>query len=893
MTLSPSTRLGPYEVIAPLGAGGMGEVYRARDSRLGREVAIKVLPAAFSQDADRLRRFEQEARAVGMLNHPNILIVHDIGTHDGSPYIVSELLDGETLRARLNSGALTVRKAADYAQQMACGLQVAHEKGVVHRDLKPENLFITQDGRLKILDFGLAKLKPPQSGEEVLTDAPTQGVNTEPGMVMGTMGYMSPEQVRGQTADHRADIFAFGVVLYEMLCGRRAFAGGTAVEVMNAILKDEPAELSAINLHVPPTFERLVRRCLEKRPEERFQSAGDIGFAVEAFSAPSGSHAPTAVAEVSGTGAASSRWTPAGWRERLVWVAITVLLAIIALVLFYVRRPAEEPRAIRFSISPPGNGVFMTAKDIPYAVAISPDGRRLALIVATEGKTQLWVRSLNGLTMQPLPGTEGAATPFWSPDGRYIGFSAEGKLKKIEATGGPPQILCDTPQGGAPATWNRDGIILFSSPSGIFRVSADGGDAAPVTKLNQSQGEAPPMWPYFLPDGRHFLFLLVHAKKDGGADNDLCVGSLDSQETKLLMHGGSRMAYAPPGYLLYVRDGTLLAHPFDVQALRLTGNPFPVAEQLSYFQPTGDADYSISENGVLAYQAGVTLSRLVWVNRDGAETGAVGAPGNYRWLRLSPDGQRLIVSVDEMRTGTSDLWIYELSRGTPTRFTFEPGVENEAIWSPDGRKIAFGSDRGGPPSLQLKALNDSSLVERLTNTIGWVQRPYDWSPDGEWIIYGGGEAKTGNDLWFLPMTGERKPTPFLRTNFNEVEARFSPDGHWVVYVSDESGRPEVYVRSFQGAAGKWKVSNGGGEYPRWRGKELFYLAPDNKLMAVPVKIGSAFEAGNPAVRFRLSAVLRDYDVSADGQRFILNVHAAEAVSLPMTVVVNWMANVKP
>ncbi len=455
--------------------------------------------------------------------------------------------------------------------------------------------------------------------------------------------------------------------------------------------------------------------------------------------------------------------------------------------------------------------------------------------------------------------------------------------------------MCNASQWGKSATWSRDGVILFASGTdGIFRVSADGGDPIQVTKPDRSRSEAHQLWPFFLPDGRHYLFLSGIGSKEGGTTNDIYLGSLDSAGATLLMRGGSRMAYAPPGYLLYVRDGTLLAHPFDAQALRFTSNAIPVAEQLRYFQPTGMADYSVSENGVLVYQALSTRRRLAMVSRTGVEIRAFGATGDYELPRSSPDGQRLAVNLTDPRTGTNDVWIYELSRETPTRFTFEPGVENNPIWSPDGQKIVFAADRGTPPALVLKALSDSGPGEQLTETHGWVQEPCDWSPDGKFIIYRDGQTNTGDDLWLLPMVGERKPTAYLRTRFNEGGARFSPDGRWVAYVSDESGRPEVYVQSFQGMAGKTKVSNGGGELPQWRrdGKELFYLSSDKKLMAVPVTTAGGFEAGNPAALFSSGTELTGFDVSTEGQRFFVIETAAEPTVWPINVVVNWTVGLK-
>ncbi len=560
----------------------MGEVYRARDPKLGRDVAIKVLPATFSADTERLRRFEQEAQAAGALNHPNILSIYDVATHDDSLYVVSELLEGETLRERMDGAALPSRKAIDYALQTASGLAAAHEKGIVHRDLKPENLFITRDGRVKILDFGLAKLIEPKNESAAQTDVPTRIVHTNPGAVMGTAGYMSPEQVRGRAVDHRSDIFAFGAVLYEMLSGNRAFKGESAVEMLNAILKEDPPDISVTNSNVPPALERVVRHCMEKNPEERFQSARDLAFALEAVSGFSGSQ--TLAADIVPPPLARLKS-----RERLAWIIAGVmllgLLAALPFVISYFRRAPVESSVVRFPVSLPDNAKFVSDVET-HNLSISPDGQRLAFIAESEGQKMLWVRSLDALSAQSLPGTEGAISPFWSPDGRYIAFFAEGKIKKIEAAGGSAQTVCNMPaEGDAVGTWGRDGTILFAkeftdgNEEGIYRVPAAGGTP---TLLVKSTIETFNYWIHFLPDGRHFLFYKEVEKSEG---RGVYVGSIDSAETKLLVQTPSRtrVEYAPPGYLLYMRDSTLLAQGFDADNLRLTGEPFAVVERLYYF----------------------------------------------------------------------------------------------------------------------------------------------------------------------------------------------------------------------------------------------------------------------------------------------------------------------
>src|SRR5437660_1772272 len=585
------TKLGRYEIRSKIGEGGMGEVYRARDEKLNRDVAIKVLPASLSQDEDRLRRFEQEAQAAGVLNHPNILAVYDVGMHDGSPYIVSELLEGETLRERLGGTAQPQRKAIDYAIQISHGLAAAHEKGIVHRDLKPENIFITKDGRVKILDFGIAKLIQADSGQQQ-TDIPTRRVDTGPGVVIGTVGYMSPEQVRGQAVDHRSDIFSFGAILYEMLSGRRAFHRESTADTISAILKEDPQDLSDTNQNISPGLERLMNHCLEKNPEARFHSARDLGFALEALSGSSTVSGQTLTALTALS--ARSRIT-----RHLPWVVAGVLfIALLAALPFAIsslRRAPVDMRVTRVSVLPPEKSTVGT-------LTVSPDGRRLAFIATdATGKRLLWVRPLDSLVAQPLAGTDDAIYPFWSPDNRFIGFFAGGRLKKVEVTGGPPSTLCNA-TGGRGGAWNRDDVIIFTpdSTSGLFRVSASGGEPSPLTTLDSSRQENSHRFPQFLPDGRHFLYFARSAQPE---NNAIYVSSLDQRQAKRIISTGTNVAYAPPGYLLFPREGTLMAQAFDAASLALTGAPFRVAEQVGNLRSNNEAYFSVSETGVLVYQS--------------------------------------------------------------------------------------------------------------------------------------------------------------------------------------------------------------------------------------------------------------------------------------------------
>ncbi|HEV8368020.1 MAG TPA: protein kinase [Pyrinomonadaceae bacterium] len=885
MGVVAGSRFGPYEIVSPLGAGGMGEVYRARDTRLGREVALKILPASFADDKTRLNRFRQEACAAGALNHPNILVIYDVGADDSAPYVVSELLEGETLRQRMAGAALPQRKAIDYSQQIAFGLAAAHDKGIVHRDLKPENLFITKDGRLKILDFGLAKLAQINDGE-IKTDVPTRRVDTDPGIVLGTVGYMSPEQVRGQVVDHRSDIFAFGAILYEMLSGKRAFHAGSPAETMSAILKEDPPELSATNRTIPPALERLVHHCLEKSPEERFQSARDLAFDLQALSGTS--------SQTTSTSLLVTRFWKRGW-ERAAWLILTgfLLLAGLALAVPYFRSssPPPDSHAKRFLISPPEQS------NILGTASISPDGQRLLMRIAdSTGKVGLWIRPLNGLAAQMLPGTEGAGSSFWSADSRSVAFFAAGKLKRIDIAGGYAQTICESPEGRG-GTWNRDGTIIFSAigSDGLLRVSASGGSPTLITKLDQSREESWHRLPYFLPDGKHFLFAANSARSE---DSGVYVGALDSNETKRLIGASTNAIYAPPGYLLFVRETTLMVQRFDATTLQLAGDSQPLVEQINV-SPLGSNSYSVSDDGVLVYLSGATKSELNWFDRNGKLLSSTGASNNNSNMSLSPDEKRVATAIWDAQTSTRDIWIIDPARATSTRFTFNGAEDFLPIWSPDGSKILFVSDRSGFGNLYEKPTSGAANEEEIlkTDERKW---PSDWSKDGQYVAYTSFGPKTKLDLWVLPMFGDRKPFPFLQTSFNEDGSRFSPDGHFIAYYSDDSGSYEVYVQPFPASGAKWQISSGGGMQPRWRrdGKELFFIDPKRNLIAVEVNLSQgSFEAGVPKTLFQTHTIGYSgprnlYECSGDGQRFLINSLQSDAGSIPVTVVVNWMADLK-
>ena len=891
MTIPAGTRLGPYEILAPVGAGGMGEVYRARDTRLGRDVAVKVLPSSVSDDEQRLHRFEQEACAAGALNHPNILAIHDVGKHDGSSYVVSELLEGETLRERMAGAALPQRKAIDYSLQIARGLAAAHQKGIVHRDLKPENIFITRDGRVKILDFGLAKLTEPADGQ-AKTDIPTRRIDTDPGMVMGTAGYMSPEQVRGRPVDHRADIFSFGAILYEMLTGKRAFHGESAAETMSAILREDPPDLSESNKNLSPALERVMRHCLEKSPEERFHSARDLAFAIEALSGSTPTSTQTAAIPALGP-----RWLK--HRELISWiVAAVAVLTILVLAIAYFQRAPAEVRPVRSFILPPEKSSFDFSLRPGATVIVSPDGRRLAFVASTaEGKQLLWVRELSAVSLQTLAGTEGATYPFWSPDSRSLGFFADGKLKKIEAAGGPPSTLCGAPDGRG-GTWNRDGVIVFApnSTGVLHRVSASGGASSAVTKLDEARGETAHRWPFFLPDGDHFLYTSAgRAASSTGEWGAISVASLAKQESKLLLSDNSNAVYAQE-YLLFLRDRTLIAQPFDAKRLETTGDAFPIAEQVQSGRVQATGVFSFSEQGILVYQtgAGESGSQLTWFDRTNKQIGVLGDLAPYGSLCLSPDGNRATVVIADGSGRGGELWLYEVARGLRTPFTFGPGAVRQQTWSPDGSRIVFCSDRKGHFDLYQRSSSGIGNEELLVES-DFEKQPTRFSPDGRFLLYQALDPKTKMDVWALPLEGGQKPSPFLQGEFNEGNGQFSPDGHWIAYQSDQSRRSEIYAMPFPGPGGKRQISISGGRMPKWRGTEIFYLGLDNKLMVAEVSVkGETLEVGaaRPLFEVRPGGPGNFYDVTADGQRFLVNMAVEQQTSAPLTLVQNWTAELK-
>jgi Tol biopolymer transport system component len=890
MALAVGTRLGSYEVVAPIGAGGMGEVYQAHDTKLGRDVAIKVLPEAFAHDPERLSRFQREAKMLASLNHPNIATIHGLEQSGDTSYLVMELVSGETLAERVKAGPLPIEEAQKIAIQIAEALEAAHEKSIIHRDLKPANVKVTPEGKVKVLDFGLAKAFAGDTANDDPSNSPTlSAAATMQGTILGTAAYMSPEQARGKSVDKRTDIWAFGCVLYELLAGRQAFQGESTTEILAAVLRGEP-DWQALPETTPMSIRALLRRCLQKEMNKRARDAGDARIEIEeAMAAP-------VTAELT-TAAPTKGFRALGRRVLILSVGIFLLGAAIAGIAVWNVKPTRSPTpqvVSRFTITlPPGQqlaGLYSGP-----ALALSPDGTRLAYIARQGGVQQLYLRAMDSLESTSIPDTEGAVNPFFSPDGQWVGFFAGGKLKKIPVSGGSALTLGNAAYTDG-ASWGSRTMIAFppTAASALQQVSDAGGALQPMTRLEK--GEVSHRWPEFLPGGKAVLFA---AANDGinYANTEVAVQSVGTGERRNLIQGGTQPRYAPSGHLVYVQRGSLMAMRFDPQQLTATGTAVPVVGGVLQSTSSGAAQYAISATGSLVYVPGgvqSAQSRLVWVSRNGTEQPLPAPMHEYFVPRLSPDGRRVAVAIWGQET---QIWQYDLSRDTLTRFTFEGSANFNPAWTVDGRRIAFDSNKEGPLNIFWQLADGSGGVERLT-TSQYINAPMSWSPDGQLLSFTEVNPTTGLDIWMLGI-GDRKAQPFLQTPFNEGAARFSPDGRWVAYASDESGGFEVYVQPYPGPGGKWQISTGGGSEPVWnpRGRELFYRSGD-KMMAVDITTQPGFSAGKPRMLFdgRYESPpfpIANYDVSPDGQRFLLlKPNEQETAPTQINVVLNWFEELK-
>ena len=887
MPLSAGIRLGPYEILAPIGAGGMGEVYRARDTRLDRIVALKVVRGNMAERADVRQRFEREARAISSLNHPHICALYDVGHQDDIDFLVMEHLEGENLAERLAKGPLPIDEVLREAVQIAAGLDWAHRQRVTHRDLKPGNIILTRHGA-KLLDFGLAKIVQPSLFPLPEGSAATQTQLTVEGTVVGTFQYMAPEQLEGQPADARSDIFAFGAVLYEMATGRKAFAGKSQASLIAAILHTDPAPFSpgdsaaAADVRAR-ALERAVAKCLAKDPDRRWQAVSDLKDEMEWIAQlPWGAPAAPETAH----------------RRLIGWIAGALAAAAIVAAVFFLRPHQDGPRRapIRFQVQAPPN-TWWEQPITAQTLALSPEGGNLAFVATTLDQTQVWIRPLGSLEAHPIAGTQGAYSVFWAPDSNSIIFYAGKQLKRVALAGGLPQVICDIPEPMWRGVTLPNGDLLLNTNSATYRISTSGTASVLPNKSF--------LWPELLPDGDHVLY-----RSRGLVDT--LVESLESGQRAPLIQGDSHAEYAPPleggdtGHLVYIKSGTLMAQPFDARRRRLEGQPVSIDENLDYFEPTSGAAFSVSRDGILAYQKLGLPARVTWVDRGGNETQLISPPANL-WgpIRLSPDGQRIAVSIRTAADGGNDLWIYESGRQGATRFTFDPGSEVQPVWAPDGKRIAFAEAHRSPPVMMWKAIGDTGSGETVIP--GAFRIATDWSRDGRFIFFQTSGTDRNSDVGLVEVAGAdaagRKPSTLIHTQFSNYSAALSPDSRWVAFVSDETGRPEVYVQAFRGEGTprvegeRHRISTGGGQIPRWRrdGKELFFVASDNRVMATAFISGPEYHAGEPAALFRLRSPIPElsteataFDVAADGQHFIVAVTETTAMN-PVNVIVNWQA----
>jgi len=868
----------------------MGEVYRARDTRLGRDVAVKVLPPHLTDDLDVKARFEREARAISRLSHPHICTLYDVGSEAGVEYLVMELLEGQTLAGRLEKGPLPADQVLKFGGEIADGLDRAHRVGIVHRDLKPGNVMLTKSG-VKLLDFGLAKAAGTTPAPAALTALPTETAAdplTARGTVMGTVPYMSPEQLEGKEADPRSDIFAFGCVLYEMATGRRAFSGANQASLVSSILRDDPEPVSSIAPAMPTALDRVVKTCLAKDPEDRWQSARDVMSELR-WIAEAGSHAgaPAAVAP------------RRRGRGRIGWeIAAGLILALAGWMASGLLQRVRPAPMVRFEVSLPPAGRF------GYGLALSPDGGQLVFEGTSGGVARLYVRRLSSTEVRELPGTEGATFPFWSPDGTSLGFFARGTLRRYDLSTGATRTLAPAASGRGGA-WGRDGVILFAPDTGsaLLRVSAEGGAVVAETALDARAVEGTHRWPVFLPDGVNYLFL---ARAGGAVASGIYAGTIGSKDRTLVVESPSMAAYAPPGYLLYVRQKSLVAQRFDPASRKVAGAPVPIAADvpaLGETQPVGYARFSVSAGGVLAVRTGVAnLSQLAWFDRAGKMLSAVGSPGEQDQPALSPDERYVVFERNDPAVGENDLWKLDLARGIETRLTFDHGTESTATWSPDGRTIVYasGANAGLLNELDRIRAAGSGTKEVLLRLDSKELFPDALSPDGRFLLYEDLSPGASLDLMVLPLEPGGKPATFLATPFHEAHGQFSPDGRFVSYTSNESGREEIYVRPFPSGDEKWQVSADGGDQAFWKGDgtEIDYISLQQQLVAVPVERkerGIAF--GAPRALFpvhvptwAVTLSRSGFVPSRDGSRFLINQVIGSAEQSPILVTTNWTAD---
>jgi Tol biopolymer transport system component len=881
--LTSGTKLGPYEIIGNLGAGGMGEVYRARDTRLDRTVAVKVLPSHLSSDPNLRQRFDREARTISGLSHPNICHLYDVGSQDGTSFLVMEYLEGETLAERLRKGPLALDQVLKYGIEICDGLERAHKGGVIHRDLKPGNIMLTKSGT-KLMDFGLAKPVLPASAPATgltQTLASAQSPLTTQGMLVGTFQYMSPEQVEGKEADARSDIFALGAVLYEMVTGKRAFEGKTTASTIAAILAADPPPITAVQPLSPAPLEATVTSCLAKDPEERLQTVHDVKLQLKWISENA-----SLLRLRAASGAARKPW------GRLRWLVAGVLLLVLAVTSAWWLRGRETRTTMYFNSAAPSPADY---------VALSPDGRTLALVAYSDqaNKNVIWLHAVGSRGAAVIPGTEGAYYPFWSPDGRSLGFFAQGKLKTIEVGAGrSAQVIADAPFGRGGA-WNREGVILFTPDawSGLYRIPSSGGTPVQVTKPDVAQFQVSNRWPVFLPDGRHFLYLACNFS--GRLDkNVIILGSLDSSEIRPITIASTNAFYADPGYLLYWRDNALVAQRFDARSYALSGEPHIVSDAVQYYPQTNLAIFAVAGSTLVAQSdvgKGSHKSQLLWFDRHGKQVGSVGPAEQIANPKLSPDGRRVAVDRTDTDGRHVNIWVHDLNSEAAARIGFGPWLEQVTVWSPDGKQLIYTANEKLFFSLYAKNSDGSGSAQSLMDFGTPQQGPWDWSRDGKYLL-----ARKERELWYLTMQ-DHQPHPLLQSQWLIRNAQFSPDGKFVVYSSAETGASEVYVSPFPSFSSKWQVSRDGGEEPRWRrdGRELFYLTPGGAMMSVDVKTATGFESRSPVTLFQthprqpISAMdFFTYDVTADGQKFLVNTKVDTVNSAPLSVILNWSADLE-